>query len=111
MPPDAAAGGHEVTLDLELVLPDFRYRAVAADGIVEHEICPVFFAWVESGPEPPPSPHPRTMCGLHVGDGEHGKGGVPRCTCRACRRLSGRGVGQPLQAHSTAGEVKQGGFT
>ncbi|MCU1437454.1 MAG: Isopentenyl-diphosphate Delta-isomerase [Naasia sp.] len=29
---------------LELVLPDFRYRAVDASGIVEHEVCPVFLA-------------------------------------------------------------------
>ena len=35
-------------------LPDFRYRAVDASGIVENEICPVFVTAAESEPEPNP---------------------------------------------------------
>jgi isopentenyl-diphosphate delta-isomerase len=37
---------------LEPVLPGFSYRAVAADGIVENELCPVFFARLD-GAAPP----------------------------------------------------------
>jgi isopentenyl-diphosphate delta-isomerase len=36
-------------------LPDFRYRAVSAEGIVENEFCPVFWALAEDGPVPDPS--------------------------------------------------------
>lgn len=35
--------GIELT-ELTLALPDFRYRAIDASGIVENEICPVFTA-------------------------------------------------------------------
>jgi isopentenyl-diphosphate delta-isomerase len=37
---------------LEPVLPDFRYRAVDASGIVENEVCPVFRATVSVDPQP-----------------------------------------------------------
>jgi len=40
--------------DLELALPDFRYRAVDASGIVEHELCPVYVARVRGDVSPDP---------------------------------------------------------
>jgi len=40
--------------DLRLVLPNFRYRAVDASGIVENEICPVYAAVID-GPLSPSS--------------------------------------------------------
>jgi isopentenyl-diphosphate Delta-isomerase len=41
--------------DVELVLPRFRYRAVMDDGVVEHEMCPVFRAYTEDRPAPNPA--------------------------------------------------------
>jgi len=43
--------GLEVT-GLQVVLPDFRYRATDASGIVENEICPVYRAIVDTDPQP-----------------------------------------------------------
>ena len=43
---------------LELVLPGFAYRAVAADGVVENELCPVFFARLDGDGTPAVTPDP-----------------------------------------------------
>ncbi|GAA2176132.1 isopentenyl-diphosphate Delta-isomerase [Agrococcus versicolor] len=48
---------HELGLELgplTPLLPDFRYRAVDAGGIVEHEVCPVFEAVALGEPQPHP---------------------------------------------------------
>jgi isopentenyl-diphosphate Delta-isomerase len=37
---------------LDPVLPGFSYRAVAADGMVENELCPVFFARLDGDRAP-----------------------------------------------------------
>src|SRR5690606_1400700 len=37
--------------DLELALPLFRYRAVDASGMVEHEVCPVYLAMTDDEPD------------------------------------------------------------
>ena len=39
----------------EVALPDFRYRAVAPDGVVENEFCPVLVAHTEGEPHPNPT--------------------------------------------------------
>lgn len=38
--------------DVAEVLPDFRYRAVDASGMEEHEVCPVFRARMHGDPAP-----------------------------------------------------------
>jgi len=57
---DAAARRLREELGLRLVrsavaLPDFRYRAVAADGVVENEFCPVLVGSVDGEPRLDPS--------------------------------------------------------
>jgi isopentenyl-diphosphate Delta-isomerase len=38
-----------------VALPDFSYRAVAPDGVVENEFCPVLVAAVDGAPRPDPT--------------------------------------------------------
>ncbi|HEV7166903.1 MAG TPA: isopentenyl-diphosphate Delta-isomerase [Micrococcaceae bacterium] len=46
---------------LTLVLPDFRYRAVDASGVVENEICPVYRAGIAGSPTTL-APNPHEVC-------------------------------------------------
>jgi isopentenyl-diphosphate delta-isomerase len=39
----------------EVVLPDFRYRVVAPDGVVENEFCPVLVGQADGEPHPDPT--------------------------------------------------------
>jgi isopentenyl-diphosphate delta-isomerase len=44
--------------EVRSVLPEFRYRAVSASGIVENEVCPVYTARLASALDP----HPDEVC-------------------------------------------------
>ncbi|PLA11830.1 isopentenyl-diphosphate Delta-isomerase [Corynebacterium riegelii] len=46
----------EAFASLELVLPNFQYRAVDASGVVENEICPVFVARLTADAQIQPNP-------------------------------------------------------
>ncbi|MDT9591460.1 isopentenyl-diphosphate Delta-isomerase [Nocardioides zeae] len=66
---------HELGLrvhDVRRVLPDYRYRAVDASGVVEHEVCPVHLARTDDVP----TPHPDEVAELVWTD--------PRALLRAC---------------------------
>lgn len=57
---DAAArrAGTELGItidDVEVVVPDFRYRAVDDSGVVENELCPVLVGRTHDEPRPDPS--------------------------------------------------------
>lgn len=39
-------------VDISIALPDFRYRAIDASGVVENEVCPVYTARALGDPRP-----------------------------------------------------------
>lgn len=45
--------GMEVT-DIQILLPNYRYKTPPYNGIIENEICPVYVARLVSGPQPNP---------------------------------------------------------
>ncbi|GLY15652.1 isopentenyl-diphosphate Delta-isomerase [Kineosporia rhizophila] len=49
-------GLHVPAESLSVVLPDFRYRAVDAGGVVENEFCPVHVAVLDPAAVPRPDP-------------------------------------------------------
>lgn len=60
--PLAEAAGRRLSEELglrlthsQIVLPEFCYRAVAPDGIVENEFCPVLVGSAEGDPRPDPT--------------------------------------------------------
>lgn len=54
----------------EPLLPEFRYRAVDASGVVENEICPVFTVRLQVEPEQLPDPDPTEVAELRWLPGE-----------------------------------------
>ena len=71
---------------LEPILPDFAYRAVDASGVVEHEVCPVFFAHLDGDPEPQPTPDPEEVAAIdHAQSGHAGE--VAQAGARLAREL------------------------
>lgn len=40
--------------DIQVVLPDYRYKTPLYNGIIENEICPVYVAKIDSLPSPNP---------------------------------------------------------
>lgn len=62
-------GHHELGVEVtqvRAILPDFRYRAVDASGVVENEVCPVFLARTAERP----APHPDEVAELAWADPE-----------------------------------------
>lgn len=41
--------------EVRTALPEFRYRAVSAEGVVENEVCPVYWAEAAGVPRPDPA--------------------------------------------------------
>ena len=88
-PPAPPSPGARPPLQPHVVLPDFAYRAVAADGVVENEVCRCF-AHLDGDPDPAPDPEEGPS-------GAGALGGVPAVATTAPWALSPWAVEQVRQ--------------
>lgn len=103
---------HELAVDvadLDLLLPDFAYRA-SANGIEEHELCPVFVGTVVGTPRP--RPDEVESCEWWPWSGSWPRPPTRRATSprgRGCRRRSSTGSGPDRRRRTAPGEVLRRG--
>ncbi|MEQ4499876.1 isopentenyl-diphosphate Delta-isomerase [Nocardioides kribbensis] len=92
--------------DVDVVLPDFRYRAVDASGVVEHEVCPVHVARVER--DPVLDPHPGEVAEHAWVPWADVHGAVTRTPAvfSPWLVLQARALGPDLTAHTTTAHTR-----
>jgi isopentenyl-diphosphate delta-isomerase len=90
--------------DIEVVLPEHRYRAPAFNGIVEHEFCPVFVARAAGAPRPNPIEVQRTRWMQWPRFVREARGDAADAYSWWCKNQLAELLGHPLIERYAAGE-------